>query len=61
MDVYLIQFLQQFLQQLDNIYFVMNIQFEKAELKHIDTIFEWLRQPHMMEFWDNTQDLSLRK
>ena len=24
----------------------MNIQFEKAELKHIDTIFEWLRQPH---------------
>lgn len=34
----------------------MNIQFEKAELKHIDTIFEWLRQPHMMEFWDNTQE-----
>lgn len=32
------------------------ITFEKATLKHKDTIFEWLSEPHMMEFWDNTQE-----
>ena len=34
----------------------MNIKFEKASLEHIDTIFEWLYQPHIIEFWDNTQE-----
>lgn len=30
------------------------IYFVKANITHIDTIFEWLAEPHMMEFWDNT-------
>lgn len=34
----------------------MNIHFEKANLKHIDTLFEWLAEPHMMEFWDNSPE-----
>jgi RimJ/RimL family protein N-acetyltransferase len=34
----------------------MKIQFEKASLKHLDTIFKWLSEPHMMEFWDNSQE-----
>ncbi len=34
----------------------MNIHFEKANIEHIDIISEWLRLPHMMEFWDNTQE-----
>jgi len=34
----------------------MNIHFEKASLKHKDTIFSWLAEPHMMEFWDNSQE-----
>ncbi len=33
----------------------MNIHFEKVTGAHLDTIFSWLRQPHIMEFWDNTQ------
>lgn len=33
----------------------INIRFEKATLEHIDTIFAWLNEPHMVEFWDNTQ------
>lgn len=33
----------------------MNIHFEKASISHIDTIFSWLSEPHMMEFWDNSQ------
>jgi RimJ/RimL family protein N-acetyltransferase len=34
----------------------MNITFEKASLEHKDLIFRWLSEPHMMEFWDNSQD-----
>ncbi len=33
----------------------MKIHFEKVTGAHLDTIFSWLRQPHIMEFWDNTQ------
>lgn len=33
-----------------------NIVFEKASLNHKDTIFSWLSEPHMMQFWDNTQE-----
>ncbi len=33
----------------------MKIRFEKVTGAHLDTIFSWLRQPHIMEFWDNTQ------
>ncbi len=33
----------------------MNIQFEKASARHIDTIFGWLAAPYIQEFWDNTQ------
>jgi RimJ/RimL family protein N-acetyltransferase len=34
----------------------MNIFFEKSNLEHVDTIFEWLTEPHMVEFWDNSQE-----
>lgn len=34
----------------------MNITFEKAALKHQDIIFSWLAEPHMQEFWDNSQE-----
>ena len=34
----------------------MNISFEKVGLKYIDTIFEWLGESHMVEFWDNSQE-----
>lgn len=34
----------------------MNIRFEKANKKHEKTIFAWLEEPHMKEFWDNTQE-----
>lgn len=33
----------------------MNIQFEKASQAHTDTIFSWLKQDFVKEFWDNTQ------
>lgn len=33
-----------------------NIHFKKATLAHKDTIFEWLEEPHMIEFWDNSQE-----
>ncbi len=32
------------------------IRFEKATLSHKDVIFEWLEEPHMKEFWDNSQE-----
>lgn len=32
----------------------MKIHFEQAQLNQIDTIFNWLNQPHIQEFWDNT-------
>jgi RPE1 domain-containing protein len=34
----------------------MNIYFEEANLNHIDLIFKWLAEHHMMEFWDNSQE-----
>lgn len=34
----------------------MNISFEKASVMHTDLIFNWLAEPHMMEFWDNSQE-----
>lgn len=34
----------------------MKILFERANITHIDTIFEWLAQDFVTEFWDNTQD-----
>lgn len=34
----------------------MNLHFEKAAPHHQDTIFQWLAEPHMIEFWDNSQD-----
>jgi len=32
------------------------IYFEKASIKHQDIIFQWLAEPHMQEFWDNSQE-----
>ena len=32
------------------------IYFEKATLAHKDLIFGWLEEPHMKEFWDNSQE-----
>ena len=32
------------------------ISFEKASIKHQDMIFKWLAEPHMQEFWDNSQE-----
>ncbi len=34
----------------------MNIHFEKANMSHLDIIFGWLAEPHIMEFWDNSQE-----
>ena len=34
----------------------MNVHFEKAQPSHIEIIFEWLAEVHMMEFWDNSQE-----
>lgn len=31
------------------------IHFEKATSKYRDTIFKWLEEPHVKEFWDNSQ------
>lgn len=31
------------------------IRFEKAKISHKDIIFGWLNEPHVQEFWDNTQ------
>jgi RimJ/RimL family protein N-acetyltransferase len=33
----------------------MKLQFEALGLQHIDTIFRWLSEPFIQEFWDNTQ------
>lgn len=33
----------------------MSIHFEKAKINHIDIIFNWLAEPFVQEFWDNTQ------
>lgn len=34
----------------------MNIIFEKASIKHQELIFSWLKEPHIVEFWDNSQE-----
>lgn len=34
---------------------MQKIHFEKATLKHRETIFKWLEEPHVKEFWDNSQ------
>lgn len=34
----------------------MNISFEKAALHHKETIFTWLSEPFVQEFWDNSQE-----
>lgn len=31
------------------------VTFEKASLKYKDDIFGWLAEPHVQEFWDNSQ------
>lgn len=31
------------------------IRFEKASFPYKDTIFRWLAEPHVQEFWDNSQ------
>lgn len=33
----------------------MKIKFEKVTGAHCDTIFKWLTEPFVQEFWDNTQ------
>ena len=33
----------------------MNIRFEKTNVSHQKTIFAWLEEPHVKEFWDNSQ------
>jgi predicted acetyltransferase/RimJ/RimL family protein N-acetyltransferase len=33
----------------------LKIHFEKANLSHVAIIFNWLSQPFVQEFWDNTQ------
>src|SRR6186997_3059631 len=32
------------------------VKFQKARLEHEKVIFEWLTEPHMQEFWDNSQE-----
>lgn len=32
------------------------ISFEKITLKDKNTIFQWLNEPHMQEFWDNSEE-----
>jgi hypothetical protein len=34
---------------------IMSNTFEKANVSHVDTIFAWLAEPDIQEFWDNTQ------
>lgn len=34
---------------------MMKIKFEKVTGAHLEAIFSWLTEPHIMEFWDNTQ------
>jgi len=35
---------------------IMSVTFEKATSIHKQIIFSWLAEPHVQEFWDNTQD-----
>jgi predicted acetyltransferase/RimJ/RimL family protein N-acetyltransferase len=34
---------------------IKKIHFEKVTGDHLNTIFNWLAEPHIIEFWDNTQ------
>lgn len=34
----------------------MQFHFEKVQSQHEKIIFEWLAEPHMQEFWDNSQE-----
>lgn len=34
----------------------MNIEFEKLTHRYQRIIFDWLVEPHMLEFWDNSQE-----
>lgn len=34
----------------------MDFRFEKLTLKYKDVVFQWLAEPHMQEFWDNSQE-----
>lgn len=35
---------------------INTIRFEKVTKEYQDTIFAWLAEPHMQEFWDNSQE-----
>jgi RimJ/RimL family protein N-acetyltransferase len=35
---------------------ISSFSFEKAQPHHEKMIFEWLAEPHMQEFWDNSQE-----
>ncbi|CZI42373.1 TPA: GNAT family N-acetyltransferase [Legionella pneumophila] len=35
---------------------INSIYFEKVTQQHQKTIFSWLAEPHMQEFWDNSQE-----
>lgn len=34
----------------------MEINFQKANINHQQIIFEWLEEPHVKEFWDNSPE-----
>lgn len=34
----------------------IDIHFKKAAIEHEALIFEWLLEPHIIEFWDNSQE-----
>ncbi len=34
---------------------LIDMRFEPAKLSHKEIIFNWLNEPHIQEFWDNTQ------
>lgn len=35
-----------------------NITFVKADMSHQKPIFQWLQEPHVQEFWDNSQEFK---
>jgi predicted acetyltransferase/RimJ/RimL family protein N-acetyltransferase len=35
---------------------IRNIHFAKVTVDHLDTIFSWLTEPHIMEFWDHSRE-----
>src|ERR1700722_19503278 len=34
----------------------IKIDFKKASLQYKELIFQWLEEPHIKEFWDNSQE-----